>query len=96
MARKRQIKIEKRFWYFLFMVAAFVFAIIEICAYNNRIKEQESRIAELMDSIQQTDAENLCLTQRIEDAGSDKDIEQRARDVLGWVKDGEILFTTGN
>ena len=51
------------------------------------------KILILMDSIQQTDAENLCLTQRIEDAGSDKDIEQRARDVLGWVKDGDMKLS---
>lgn len=54
--------------------------------------QQQQRMVYLQQQIEQAQEENADLTQRIQAANSDAFIEQTARERLGWVKEGEIIF----
>ena len=56
------------------------------------MKEQLGKIAHLEDEVEATDEMNVELQRLIDNAHSDEHIERIARERLGWIKEGEIIF----
>jgi cell division protein FtsB len=54
--------------------------------------QQQQRMVSLQLQIEQAQTENAVLAGKIQAAGSDAFIEQAARERLGWVKEGEVIF----
>ena len=73
----------------LVAVAGIAFAVMEQESTLSALEQQEQELTTLLDEMH---TERDRLERMIDYAGTDAYVEQMARDVLGWVKDGETRF----
>lgn len=91
----RDLSLKPRFWGFVALVMALVFGgvFISQSAYMGR---QQERIAALEQRKAALVTENQSLTQQIEYTKTDEYIEREARQKLGLVKPGEVLYESSD
>ena len=69
-----------------------VYATVPLVSLQSQVTEKETQAAALQDDITATQQENLRLEQAINALGTDEGVEAVARQKLGLVAPGEILF----
>lgn len=69
-----------------------VYATVTLVSLQSQVTEKETQAAALQDDITATQQENLRLEQAINALGTDEGVEAVARQKLGLVAPGEILF----
>lgn len=67
--------------------AFFGFQIIRDLVTLNELKAEQTALSEQLDSVND---KNAALQKEIDESGTDSFIERLARELLGWVKPGEI------
>lgn len=92
MKRKRYV-LKPRLKIFFILLFLGYFAITTF-NQNIKMKEQDKRILSLNAEIEHTQSGNQDLERLIQYTESDEYIEKVARERLGWVKKGEIIFKT--
>jgi len=84
-----------KFFFRLSVVILAVFA-ISLCTKYFRQSKEIAELTQTRDQLQEQAAElqyrNEHIQRRLDEVGSQDYAEQRAREKLGWVKEGEILF----
>lgn len=89
--KKKHYKMKPRMKALLMLIFLSYFFII-IYRQEIKMKEQLGKIAHLEDEVEATDEMNVELQRLIDNAHSDEHIERIARERLGWIKEGEIIF----
>lgn len=74
----------------LVMLGFFAVTLLDQQARLNSLAEEEEQLTEYLSGLS---LERDRLDRMIDYAGTDAYVEQMARDILGWVKEGEIRFT---
>jgi cell division protein DivIC len=74
------------------LVAVLAFAGVQFYKLEEQISAQQKELEGLQTQIEAAKDTNEDLQTRIDSASTPDSIEQLAREKLGWVKDGEILF----
>ena len=69
-----------------------VYATVTLVSLHSQVTEKETQAAALQDDITAAQQENLRLEQAINALGTDEGVEAVARQKLGLVAPGEILF----
>lgn len=69
-----------------------VYATVTLVSLQSQVTEKETQAAALQDNITAAQQENLRLEQAINALGTDEGVEAVARQKLGLVAPGEILF----
>lgn len=69
-----------------------VYATVTLVSLQSQVTEKEAQAAALQDDITAAQQENLRLEQAINALGTDEGVEAVARQKLGLVAPGEILF----
>ncbi|HIQ70057.1 MAG TPA: septum formation initiator family protein [Candidatus Avoscillospira stercorigallinarum] len=69
-----------------------VYATVTLVSLQSQVTEKETQAAALQDDITAAQQENLRLEQAINALGTDEGVEAVARQKLGLVAPGEILF----
>lgn len=69
-----------------------VYATVTLVSLQSQVTEKETQVAALQDDITAAQQENLRLEQAINALGTDEGVEAVARQKLGLVAPGEILF----
>jgi cell division protein DivIC len=94
MARKGYVlKMRTKLFLTMLILSYFLFLFIQ---QSFEMQSQQDTMAQLQQAISQVQLENEILTRQIEHTKSEEYIEQAARDRLGWVKEGEIIFIEKN
>jgi len=76
----------------LIVLALAVYAIVTLLGLQTQISQQEEANTALREQISATAQENQRLQQAIERVGSREGVEEVARNKLGLVAEGEIIF----
>ncbi len=76
----------------LIVLALAVYAIVTLLSLQTQISQQDEANATLREEISATEQENQRLQQAIERVGSREGVEEVARNKLGLVTEGEIIF----
>ena len=76
----------------LIVLALAVYAIVTLLGLQTQISQQDEANAALREEISATVQENQRLQQAIERVGSREGVEEVARNKLGLVTEGEIIF----
>lgn len=76
----------------LIVLALAVYAIVTLLGLQTQISQQEEANSMLSEQINATAQENQRLQQAIERVGSREGVEEVARNKLGLVTEGEIIF----
>ncbi len=76
----------------LIILALAVYAIVTLLSLQTQISQQDEANAALREEISATGQENQRLQQAIERVGSREGVEEVARNKLGLVTEGEIIF----
>ena len=76
----------------LIILALAVYAIVTLLSLQTQISQQDEANAALREEISATRQENQRLQQAIERVGSREGVEEVARNKLGLVTEGEIIF----
>lgn len=76
----------------LIILALAVYAIVMLLGLQAQISQQEAANAALQEQITTTTQENQRLEQAIERVGSREGVEEVARNKLGFVTEGEMIF----
>ena len=76
----------------LIVLALAVYAIVTLLGLQTQISQQDEANAALREEISATAQENQRLQQAIERVGSREGVEEVARNKLGLVTEGEIIF----
>ena len=76
----------------LIALALAVYAIVTLLGLQTQISQQDEANAALREEISATAQENQRLQQAIERVGSREGVEEVARNKLGLVTEGEIIF----
>ena len=69
-----------------------VYATVTLVSLQNQVTAKNAEAAALTNSIEAAKQENLRLEQAIEALDTDEGVIEAAREKLGWVLDGEIVF----
>lgn len=69
-----------------------VYATVTLVSLQSQVTEKEAEAQALQSSIEAAKQENLRLEQAIEALDTDEGVEDVARQKLGWVSEGEIVF----
>jgi len=69
-----------------------VYATVTLVSLQSQVTEKEAEAQALQGSIEAAKQENLRLEQAIEALDTDEGVEDVARQKLGWVSEGEIVF----
>ena len=69
-----------------------VYATVTLVSLQNQVTEKIAEAELLQSSIDAAKQENLRLQQAIDTLGTDEGVEAVARQKLGWVAKGEIVF----
>nr|WP_122013218.1 septum formation initiator family protein [Maliibacterium massiliense] len=91
MASKRRFKLKKR-GVLLISMLVLTLVTVQFVRVEMQINAQKQEKAQVQEQIGQMRNKNADLQQRIEGAGTQEAVEQAAREKLGWVREGEILF----
>ena len=73
----------------LVLVAYAAFALVRLQA---QVTEKNAEAVELQASVDAEKQENLRLQQSIDELGTEEGVQNVAREKLGWVSEGEIIF----
>ena len=76
----------------LLILVLVAYATVTLVSLQSQVTEKETQAAALQDDITATQQENLRLEQAINALGTDEGVEAVARQKLGLVAPGEILF----
>ena len=76
----------------ILLLALVVYATVTLVSLHGQVTEKNAEAAELQSSINVEKQENLRLQQAIENLNTDEGIQDVAREKLGWVSRGEIIF----
>lgn len=74
------------------LLALVVYATVTLVSLQGQVTEKNAEAAELQSSIEVEKQENLRLQQAIENLNTEEGIQDAAREKLGWVSKGEIIF----
>ena len=69
-----------------------VYATVTLVSLQSQVTEKEAEAQALQSDITAAKQENLRLEQAIDALDTDEGVEDVAREKLGWVADGEIVF----
>ena len=69
-----------------------MYATVTLVSLENQVAEKHAEAEILESSIESAKQENLRLEQAIETLDTDEGVIDTARDKLGWVSEGEIVF----
>lgn len=69
-----------------------VYTTVTLVSIQAQVTEKQAEAAELQSSIDVAKQENLRLEQAIDALNTEEGIEDAARQKLGWVSKGEIIF----
>ena len=69
-----------------------VYTTVTLVSIQAQVTEKQAEAAELQSSIDVAKQENLRLEQAIDALDTEEGIEDAARQKLGWVSKGEIIF----
>ena len=69
-----------------------VYATVTLVSLQGQVTEKEAEAQALQSSIDAAKQENLRLEQAIDALDTDEGVAAVAREKLGWVADGEIVF----
>lgn len=73
-----------------------VYVMVTLVQQQIQMGEQKKTMAGINAQIEEAQMENERIERTIDSTSSDEYIEQAARQQLGWVKDGEIVFLPKN
>ena len=76
----------------LLILVLVVYATVTLVSLQSQVTEKNAEAAKLESSIAATEQENQRLQQAIDALGTDEGVEAVARQKLGWVAKGEIVF----
>ena len=76
----------------LLLLALVIYAAVTLVSLQEQVEQSRAQEKILEDSIASEQQENRRLEEAINALGTDIGVEQVARDKLGWVSDGEIVF----
>lgn len=76
----------------IIIVALIVYAVVSLVTVKSKTTEAEAKSAELQQQVTKLAEANAELQYGIDHAGDDETIEDIARQKLGLVKPGEIIF----
>lgn len=76
----------------ILLLVLVVYATVTLVSIQSQVTEKEAEAAELQSSIDVAKQENLRLEQAIDALDTEEGIEDVARQKLGWVSKGEIIF----
>lgn len=76
----------------LLLLALVIYAAVTLVSLQEQVEQSREQEKVLEDSIASTQQENQRWNDKINALGTDIGVEQVARDKLGWVSDGEIVF----
>ena len=69
-----------------------VYATVTLVSLESQVAEMQAQAEMLEDSVEAAKQENLRLEQAIETLDTDEGVVDAARQKLGWVSEGEIVF----
>jgi len=87
--RRFVIKFRAKLFIALLFMGYFVILIVQ---QEFVMRQQQTEILQLENEISEVRQDNEILLHQIEAAESEEYIEKAARERLGWVKEGEIIF----
>ncbi|HZJ56707.1 MAG TPA: septum formation initiator family protein [Clostridia bacterium] len=93
--KKKRYVLKPRLKIFLALLAIGYFG-FNLLKQEIKINEQDDRILDLREKIVQAEDTNAELERLIQFTESEEYIEKVARERLGWVKKGEIIFIEKN
>ena len=76
----------------LILLIVVVYATVTLVSLRRQITEKQAEAAQLTSSITSAEQENSRLTDAIENIDTDAGVEAVAREKLGMVAEGEIVF----
>ena len=76
----------------LILLIVVVYATVTLMSLRRQITEKQAEAAQLTSSITSAEQENSRLTDAIENIDTDAGVEAVAREKLGMVAEGEIVF----
>ena len=76
----------------LVAVALLLYALGTVTSVSRKLKECEAAEKMRMHQLQQLQEENTELTEKLSGSGKDEEMERLARDRLGMVRPGDLIF----
>lgn len=76
----------------ILLLALVVYATVTLVSLTGQVAEKQQQAEKLEQSIVATQQENQRLQQAINSLGTDEGVEIVAREKLGWVSSGELVF----
>ena len=76
----------------LVILIILVYSTVTLVSLQNQLQDKKAEAAQLTAEAQQLQQDNLDLQERIDNLSTDEGIEEVARNKLGLVRDGEIVF----
>ena len=76
----------------LVILILLVYSTVTLVSLQNQLQDKKAEAAQLTTEAQQLQQDNLDLQERIDNLSTDEGIEEVARNKLGLVRDGEIVF----
>jgi len=76
----------------LLVLVLVVYATVTLVSLQSQVTEKKAEVESLESSIDAAKQENLRLEQAIDALDTDEGVEAVARQKLGWVSKGEIVF----
>ena len=76
----------------LVILILLVYSTVTLVSLQNQLQDKKAEAAQLTAEAQQLEQDNLDLQERIDNLSTEEGIEEVARNKLGLVRDGEIVF----
>lgn len=76
----------------LVILIVIVYSTFTLVSLQNQLQDKKAEAAQLTEEAQQLQQENLDLQESIDNLSTEEGIEEVARNKLGLVEDGEIVF----
>ena len=76
----------------ILLLALVIYATVTLVSLTGQVSEKQQQAEQLEQSIVATQQENQRLQQAINTLGTDEGVEIVAREKLGWVSSGELVF----
>lgn len=76
----------------LLVLVLVVYATVTLVSLQSQVTEKRAEVEALENSIDAAKQENLRLEQAIDALDTDEGVQSVARQKLGWVSEGEIVF----
>lgn len=76
----------------LVILIVIVYSTFTLVSLQNQLQDKKTEAAQLTEEAQQLQQENLDLQESIDNLSTEEGIEEVARNKLGLVEDGEIVF----